>query len=340
MSTELFTESLFSRVLLQPAHNAADDLYIVSGYASSAMAFHHADNLKKQGSDINIHLIIGMTARDGLSKTNHLGFKNLMEQELAGKFECSYLIDCSPVHSKVYSWLGNNQPVKGFTGSVNYSQQAFISQHQGEVATECNPTQAYDYYQSLVEDSVFCTHQDAEDIIALYSDNRIVQPDQEAIKEDGSEYGSTLGLEKITVSLISKQLEDVAPSSGLNWGHRKKNKDKYNRNLNEAYIQLPPYVYKSNFFPVRATHFTISTDDGKILICTRAQKDIQGHAIETPHNNSLLGEYFRHRLGVANGAVVTRKDLHNYGRTDIDFYKIDEENYFMDFSTKKTSHSS
>ncbi len=332
MSTELFTESLFSRVLLQPAYDSANDLYIVSGYASSAMVFHHAENLKKQGSDINIHLIIGMTARDGLSKTNHLGFKNLMEHELAGKFECSYLINRSPVHSKVYSWLSNNKPMKGFTGSVNYSQQAFIGKHQGEVATECSPLQAYDYYQSLVDDSIFCTHQDAEDMIALYSDNRIVQSSQEVITEDSNEYDSTFGLEKATVSLISQQLGDVAPSSGLNWGHRKKNKDKYNRNPNQAYIQLPSEVYKSDFFPIRATHFTISTDDGKTLICTRAQKDTQGHAIETPHNNSLLGEYFRHRLGIANGEVVTLGDLHTYGRSDIDFYKIDEENYFMDFS--------
>ncbi len=332
MSTELFTESLFSKVLLQPAYDSADHLYIVSGYASSAMAFHHVENLKEQGLDINIHLIIGMTARDGISKTNHLGFKRLMEHELADKFECSYLIKSLPVHSKVYSWLSNNKPMKGFTGSVNYSQQAFIGKHQGEVATECNPLQAYNYYQSLVDNSIFCTHQDAENMIDLYSDNRIVQSSQGVIAEDSKEYDSTFGPEKATVSLISKQLSDVAPSSGLNWGHRKKNKNKYNRNPNQAYIQLPPEVYKSDFFPIRATHFTISTDDEKTLICTRAQKDTQGHAIETPHNNSLLGEYFRHRLGIANGKVVTLNDLNTYGRSYIDFYKIDEENYFMDFS--------
>lgn len=330
MSSELITEDLFSKVLLQPANNSANNLYIVSGYASSAMVFHHAESLKKQYSDIKIHLIIGMTARDGLSKTNHLGFKNLMEKELIGKFECSYLINQHPVHSKVYSWLYNNEPVKGFTGSVNYSQQAFVGKTQGEVATECNPTQAYEYYQSLVDDSIFCTHQNAEDLITLYNDNRIVQP-----AEEDTEHDSILGLEKVTVSLISKKLGIVAPSSGLNWGHRDKNKDRYNRNLNEAYIQLSSDVYNSDFFPIRATHFTILTDDGKTLICTRAQKDAQGHAIETPHNNSLLGEYFRYRLGVSYGKLVTLEDLHSYGRTDIDFYKIDEENYFMDFSVSE-----
>ena len=55
-------------------------------------------------------------------------------------------------------------------------------------------------------------------------------------------------------------------------------------------------------------------------------------AITTPENNSKLGEYFRYRLGLANGAFVTKEDLLRYGRTDVDFYKIDDEQYYMDFS--------
>ena len=95
---------------------------------------------------------------------------------------------------------------------------------------------------------------------------------------------------------------------------------------------MRPEIYRSDFFPKRSIHFTVLTDDNKILICTRAQKDELGHAIETPHNNSLLGEYFRNRLGLPNGAFVTRDDFDKYGRTDIDFYKIDNETYYMDFS--------
>lgn len=40
----------------------------------------------------------------------------------------------------------------------------------------------------------------------------------------------------------------------------------------------------------------------------------------------------RNRLGLANGQYVTRQDLERYGRTDVDFYKIDEETFYMDFS--------
>lgn len=66
------------------------------------------------------------------------------------------------------------------------------------------------------------------------------------------------------------------------------------------------------------------------MICSRAQQN--GKAIHTPHDNSLIGEYFRNRLGVPNGGEVLSEHFDRYGRVDIDFYKIDEETYFMDFS--------
>jgi hypothetical protein len=133
-------------------------------------------------------------------------------------------------------------------------------------------------------------------------------------------------MEEITISLLSSRTNDVQDVAGLNWGQRP------GREPNEAYIQLPPEVYRSKFFPARPQRFTVTTDDNKTLICTRAQKGKDGDAIETPDGNSLLGEYFRNRLGLASGASVTKSDLERYGRTDVTFRKIDKENYQMDFS--------
>jgi hypothetical protein len=72
-----------------------------------------------------------------------------------------------------------------------------------------------------------------------------------------------------------------------------------------------------------------------VLICTRAQDNAK--AVHTPHNNSLIGEYFRSRLGVPSGGPVKLINLNRYGRHDVDFYKIDDETYFMDFSIKAGS---
>ena len=136
------------------------------------------------------------------------------------------------------------------------------------------------------------------------------------------------GLETVRVSLLDFRNGTTLPSrSGLNWGQRPEE----HREPNQAYIHLPSPVYKTSFFPPKTVTFTVLTDDSKTLICTRAQEKY-GKAIHTPQNNSLIGEYFRNRLGVANGAPITIEDLHRYGRTDVDFYKIDEETYYMDFS--------
>ena len=106
----------------------------------------------------------------------------------------------------------------------------------------------------------------------------------------------------------------------------------YNRNLNEAYIQIGAQLGRQPFFPPRPTRFTILTDDGASFIAVRAQKSAPGDAIETPENNALLGEYFRNRLRVANGTRVTTAMLDQYGRRNVEFCKIDDENFLMDFS--------
>jgi len=58
-------------------------------------------------------------------------------------------------------------------------------------------------------------------------------------------------------------------------------------------------------------------------------------AIETPDGNHILGEYFRRRLGLDPGTFVARRHLEQYGRTDVEFCKLDEETFLMDFSVQR-----
>jgi hypothetical protein len=55
-------------------------------------------------------------------------------------------------------------------------------------------------------------------------------------------------------------------------------------------------------------------------------------AIETPENNSDLGKYFRIRTGVKLGEFIKKEDLEDYGRTDVEITRIDDDLYMMDFS--------
>lgn len=130
-------------------------------------------------------------------------------------------------------------------------------------------------------------------------------------------------LSSIRLTLFDRQGR-LPQVSGLNWRQRE------GREHNQAYIKLPADIARTGFFPERPTQFTVLTDDERILVCSRAQDN--GKAIHTPQSNSQMGEYFRNHLGLPNGAPVVLEDLLRYGRTDVNFYKIDDETYYMDFS--------
>ncbi len=326
----MITNDLFKRILIEPIQRGINKLLIVSGYATSAMAFHHLTELKRLGNtNVEIKLIIGMCSSEGISLNNHNGFKQIMN-ESDGRFQCSYRISNPPTHSKVYVWLANDNPRISFLGSPNYTQTAFNEKLQKEALAICDNNDALSYFESMVGDSIYCNHPEPESMVQIFNDKIFQrQPKNIAIASSATKNSifqpNFESLEQISVSLLDKY-GNVQHRGGLNWGQRP------SRNPNQAYIQLSPKVYNSDFFPIKKIHFTVLTDDNKTLICTRAQKNVTGATIETPHNNSLLGEYFRNRLGLANGAYITYEDLIRYGRTDVTFIKIDDENYYMDFS--------
>ncbi|MDX9865580.1 MAG: NgoFVII family restriction endonuclease, partial [Anaerolineaceae bacterium] len=67
----LNNDELFNEVLIQPAQKGANQLFVVSGYASAAMTFHHFKILEELNYFVKISLIVGMTIQDGLSLSNH-----------------------------------------------------------------------------------------------------------------------------------------------------------------------------------------------------------------------------------------------------------------------------
>ena len=131
-------------------------------------------------------------------------------------------------------------------------------------------------------------------------------------------------VEKVVLSLLHSRTGEVPAKSGLNWGQRK------GREKNQAYIRCPRNIARSGFFPLEGQHFSVITDDGQLLILRVEQGGDK--ALTTPESNSLLGEYFRNRLGLLKGVYVNTVDLKRYGRTDVTFYKLDEEQFYMDFS--------
>nr|WP_308625779.1 restriction endonuclease PLD domain-containing protein [uncultured Eisenbergiella sp.] len=312
---------LARRVLFEPLQSGADRLCILSGYATPNMASWFIKNLKKFTSrPIDLSLIVGMVPFDGLSISVYEGFKELQKEQMpheVANYQCSYVCDSIPVHAKVYVWLREDEPVTAFTGSANFTQSAF-GEKRREYMVECDATEAYRYYCDVEKDTIFCNHAEVEEYVVLYPTHSVLDMENRPV---GSLSGGNI--EEITLSLLTENGE-VGTKSGLNWGQRSR------RNKNEAYIPLPASVVRTGFFPLNKQHFTVVTDDGHQLILRVEQ---QGNkAITTPLSNAQLGEYFRNRLGLANGAYIWKSDLDAYGRTDVTFYKLDDEQYYMDFS--------
>lgn len=131
----------------------------------------------------------------------------------------------------------------------------------------------------------------------------------------------------VTLPLTTKRNGQVIVPlrSGLNWGQRP------GREANQAYLSVPVEIQKSRFFPERGDVFIIECDDGFTMKCVRSQDN--GKAIESPTDNSIIGIYFRKRLGVRSGHMVTVDHLHAYGRTSVDIHYRNEHLYYLDFST-------
>lgn len=129
-------------------------------------------------------------------------------------------------------------------------------------------------------------------------------------------------MDSIKVTLLDSTNFNV--QYGLNWGQRE------NRDPNQAYLQLEPDVYKSDFFPTKGKYFIVKTDDNETLIFNRAQKQY-GCALQTPENNAIIGKYIRKRLNIESGLEIKKEDILKYQKLDIDFYKIDNMNYTLSF---------
>ena len=91
-------------------------------------------------------------------------------------------------------------------------------------------------------------------------------------------------------------------------------------------IHLPAKIAEA-VSSLNKQHFTITDDGHTLLLRVEQQND---KAITTLLSNAQLGEYLK-PFRSWKWCVVTKQDLLNYGRTDVTFYKIDDEQYFMDF---------
>lgn len=316
------TNNLAETVLFAPlSQGVADRIAILSGYATPNMASWYLKQLEEKCIKASVELIVGMTPKEGLSQNIHRAFVELhspSNKDIQSHFSCSYLQDNTLAeHGNLYIFLRNEEPIIAYTGSASFVQNSFIGAKQREIMFPCDPSWAWQYYRKIINKAIYCNHNELENYVMITSERTFLD------KENTSTILQQENVVRENLSLLTKN-NTVGKHSGLNWGQRD------GRNPNQAYIPVPRSIAKSGFFPTDGRHITASTDDNKILILRLEQA--HNKALTTPLSNAKLGEYFRNRLNLANGAPVTKSDLEKYGRTDVSFIKYDDEEYFMDFS--------
>jgi len=319
-------ENLYHSVLINPiGETDANKLYIVSGYASATFARHHILDLLKFKSEIEINLIIGMPGK----RSDDMAFKGIHE-EFKDKFKAYYFVDSPPVHCKVYSWYRDDRPLVGYAGSANYSQPGFFSDSQLNQISSEDPVLIKGFFDRLLRSSTF-----VPDSVLVIPEGTKMPLETESVFPGRIRWD--IPEKRVTISFLD--IHGVLPKiSGLNWGQRvEKRINKITKEIawvkrepNQAYLSLKLDARKEGFLPDRAYSFTLLTDDGHSFDCVVAQDERK--AIETNKNNSLLGIYFRNRLGIPLGNLVTVDDLIRYGRTDYTVEKINEETFLLDFS--------
>lgn len=308
-----FGNKMHQQVIQDPydrSENNNRTLYAITGYASSSFVQHILSTF----SDVNLHLIIGMARRNGILRPDHDNYLDILNR-YRGRFYGYYYTGSQAVHAKAYVWESAN--IEGIIGSANFTNNGM--RHNYEVMhTAQQPELIIDAFNDLRGCSVKIDNSSDDIQIVDVEPDR---PEMVASSHGSSAYSG----EEIKLSLLTRTGE-IHNRSGLNWGQREK------REPNQAHIPVPGSVHTNHpgFLPGKGEHFTVITDDGKNFVCTIAQDG--NKAIETPHNNSLLGKYFRARIGLVPGKFVRREDLQVYGRTDITLRKLDDDMFFLDFS--------
>lgn len=318
----MFNENLAETILFSPITLGADSINIISGNATPTMASWyltslHERRVKSFFTPIQVNLIIGMTPIDGISSSFHSEFKDLQYRNGSDSswdtFSCSYVYELPAVHSNLYVWTKGGNPLIAFTGSAPFLQSSFLQSEVEDSMSEVDPVQSWECYRRIEKHTMYCIHSELENDIRITNDFPL----------NLEQTNSQTDLDTVTLSLLTRDGK-IGARSGLNWGQRK------GRNHNEAYIPVPRKIAQKKFFPLHKQHFTVQTDDHKSLILRIEQE--HDKALTTPLNNSLLGEYFRRRLGLGNGEYISVESLKRYGRTDVSFTKLDEEQYYMDFA--------
>lgn len=338
---KLITQQLEQPILYNPASVdglACSSLKIITGFTDCERISTHAiklcDGIKegRYAKPISINMILGMTKGAGLTQKKHTDIVRTIKRINSTKgmphFTCNYIAQGPLVHSKVYLWE-DDKPEIAFSGSANYSMQAFYKRR--EVMSECDPFSAKDYFDYLLPDTIDCMDPDIMERIKFSKRATGLEVLDDPDNEDYEFYNRQAPIDTIDISLLGAR-GDIGYGSSVNWGIRRNGTP---RNPNQAYIPYNKQDKKEGFFPDRVHPddencpiFRVITKNAGSFHMRMAQ---QGNkALHTAESNAILGEWIRQELGVPSGSFITKEMLELKNKTHVTFRKYADGTYLLD----------
>lgn len=335
----MYTEKLLDEILLKPALElGCNSLKIVTGYTDTEFISRHLIQLADlNAKTISVDMILGMTGNSGLTQRKHDSISNLIKELQTNpsmpELFCRYKCQGSDIHSKVYVWYKEGKPFIAFCGSANYSTNAFLRRR--ECMTECDSSEAEQYFFKLLPDTVLSTDSDILEKI-LFTKKKIVDSEFDEYNLENLNwemFESKTPLDTCKISLLQADGSETGLGSGINWGIRPNGQK---RDRDQAYIPYNKADKKDGFFPLKLDPeeknnplFKVVTKDFPPFLMRVAQQGNKG--IHTATSNALLGKYFRKKLNIPSGEIITRSMLEAYGKTYVIFKKYENDIYLLDF---------
>lgn len=324
-------------ILLNPAKElGCTSLRIITGYTDIECIYKHLINLADIGKNnkFSVDMILGMTNSPGISKKKHEDINrlimNIKDNKGMPNFVCRYKILGKEIHSKVYIWLKNNEPLIAFCGSANYSMNAFFKHR--ECMTDCDSKKAEQYFEQLLSDTILATDPLVLQKIKFSKKKQLTSEIDKYNLENitWNMFSNKKPLDVCTISLLTSDGTGTGNVSGVNWGQRG------GRNSDEAYIPYNSQDKKEGFFPLKTDEkekhnplFKVIAQDFSPFLMRVAQEGNKG--LHSAENNSLLGQFIRKRLGVPRGTFITKEMLEKYGKTYVEFRKYADDIFLLYF---------
>ena len=315
-----------------------DQIVIISGY----LGLEPLNELSKLG--VNSTVVFGMYPTEGVDLKVHKIYQQFAEKNLDIMYSTS-----QEVHSKIYVWKKDDKVLKILVGSANFTNVALVSENR-EILVEVDSKdyqEVMKYVDNVIIDAISSVNIDDSNLRLRVPKS---QPGSTLLE---SHEGFLSSKNRVCIVSFLDKSGDLPGASGLNWGHSLKGKVK----PNDAYIPIRVSNIREfpEIFPAKAMQtenllgkknnrqsdpVDVVFDDNTIMSCLlEGSNNLDGktypNKLSSFPKKSDLGKYFRSRLGIGDGEKITKKDLIDYGRTDVYIQKIGQDQYYIDFSKDK-----